>query len=222
MSRGCHSLTNLSHPRHWGKALRISRHWTCRDVLLTHAVRCPLSLSTPAEEGVVCLGLHPPGPHLLGKPVGRREGERVSSLEEVYGPGGFVAATTTVEVAEHMACEWVSVGWCSALWDVVGGTPVLGLRLVCRLVLGRVDGLPLIAPLGRSNILFVWWPTGWAIVAPQAGGAVSLWVLVMRNISNDALELVECRLLDVEAVGGNPDGLVGVKRQSISRRLIWA
>ena len=81
---------------------------------------------------MVCLGLHPPGPHLLGKPVRRREDERVSSPEEVDGPGGFVAATTTVEVAEHMACEWVSVGWCSALWDVIGGTPVLGLRLVCR------------------------------------------------------------------------------------------
>ena len=63
---------------------------------LSHPFRRPVRLAAPAEEGVIGLGLDPPGRHLFGQAMGRGEDEGVSSTEELHRSRGFAPVPAAV------------------------------------------------------------------------------------------------------------------------------
>ena len=174
------------------------------DVLLTHAVRRPLSLARPPEEAVVRLCVDAPGPHLLGQAMGWGEDERLPPAEQLNGSRGLAGTSAAIEVAQSMPGERVSVGRCGAVRDVVASAPVLGFGLVGGVVLRAKDSLAFVSPLGWSD-------EGKSLFSKEAVQTcfVSTVAKHRGDVCLNAVELVEGCLFHVYAVCGHADSLVG-------------
>ena len=157
---------------------------------------------------MVRLCVDAPGPHLLGQAMGWGEDERLPPAEQLNGSRGLTGASATVEIAQSMPGERVSVGRCGAVRDVVASAPVLGFGLVGGVVLGAKDSLAFVSPLGTPG-------RGHRDTSHVTIDATSATAFMGRDtcpwghIRLYAIELVEGGLPYVYAVCGHTDSLLG-------------
>ena len=125
------------------------------DELLAHPFWRPVVFATPPKQAVVRLRFRPPGPHLFGETVGRDRHEGFSHPEEIYRSCGFSAASTAVEIAQLVPCQWIIITRRCRLDPLFGLFDVLRLRLILGSFVGRIQPFALVPPL-RWFYWFYW------------------------------------------------------------------
>ena len=115
------------------------------DELVSHSLMGPL-ISTPTEEGVICLSFHIPGSHLFSQSVSGSEDQGISGAEDLDRSCCFTASAATIQIAELVLLKRVIATWCNAWRRIVVCHPAFLFREICSMLLRHVWLLTFVSP----------------------------------------------------------------------------